>query len=64
MGIEKYSAEQLVERAVRNPRTYREGGCYVWKAVAEIFKLGSTSAAELCEKYGVDPDEFLEEESR
>jgi hypothetical protein len=47
---------QLLERAVRNciARTTHEKRR--WVAVMDTFALGSTYAAQLCRRFGVDPD--------
>lgn len=54
-SVEDISDAQLVERAVRNAR--RCSGGPMWGAVMEAFGLGSTYAAQLCSRFGVDPYE-------
>lgn len=52
--------ERLIERAVKNCRakSYRKGVKHPrWVAVMETFGLGSGYSAQLCRRFGVDPDE-------
>lgn len=46
----------LVERAVRNAHRGHPKGVR-WGHVADTFAVGSTSATELCVRFGVDPCE-------
>lgn len=58
--LRELTAEQLVERAVRNvmPRTL--GGNEIrWSAISDAFGLGSTYSIELCKKFGLDPEEYI-----
>lgn len=49
---------ELLCRAVRSFRPVkRSGGVPRWEAVSRIFMLGSTYSAQLCRKFGMDPDE-------
>jgi hypothetical protein len=48
----------LLERAVRNVRP-RQPRSPRWAAVAGAFGLGSSYAAQLCERFGLDPDDQL-----
>lgn len=49
---------ELLGRAVRSCRDpYVRGKHPRWTAVAHTFALGSTYAAQLCRRFGVDPDE-------
>lgn len=52
--------EQMVRSAVLNVRP-RKGFNYQyrWVCVSEILGVGSTTANELCVKFGKDPDEKL-----
>lgn len=53
---------ELLERAVRNARSRnaRRGHRHVrWSAVSDAFALGSTYAAQLCVRFGLDPDEMV-----
>lgn len=50
--------EDLVRRAVRYPPT-NTGAMPRWSHVGAIFGIGSTSAAELCVRFGFDPDEVI-----
>lgn len=43
---------ELVERAVRGAK-----GGPRWVAVKKAFAVGSTSAHNLCRRFGLDPDE-------
>lgn len=47
---------ELVERAVRNARHGREEGHVLWSYVTDAFGLGSTYAAQLCRRFGLDPE--------
>lgn len=52
--------EKLLERAVRNSRdgSYRKGVKHPrWVAVMDTFALGSTYSQQLCQRFGLDPDE-------
>lgn len=47
----------LMRRAVRNVvqrRPKRQE--FAWSAVSEVFGLGSTFSAQLCRRFGIDPD--------
>lgn len=48
--------EQLLERAVRGARKGR-GYHARWACVMELFGVGSTFAANLCIRFGLNPDE-------
>ena len=52
----------LVKNAVRNARSpfYRKGHKHWrWVAVRDVFCVGSSSAHELCRRFGLDPDELV-----
>lgn len=49
---------ELIRRAVHNARPRLRSGPR-WVGVADVFALGSTYSAQLCRKYGVDPDELV-----
>lgn len=54
--------EQLLFRAVKAARSdeYRKGVQHCrWVAVRDLFGLGSTSASDLCRRFGLDPDECV-----
>lgn len=54
--------EKLLERAVRGCRSrVQDRRCKHsrWVHVADTFALGSTFARQLCERFGVDPDESV-----
>ncbi len=52
--------EELLGRAVRQAQLPRDAAMGPrWRAVMDTFQLGSTYAKELCERFGVDPDETL-----
>lgn len=56
------SAENLIARAVCNAcdRGARKGYRHPrWVAVMDAFSLGSTYAAQLCRRYGLDPNETV-----
>lgn len=62
----QYSAESMVERAVRNakPHFTFTGDAPMWVAVMDAFGLGSTYARDLCRKHNLDPDETVSGVSR
>ncbi len=50
--------DELLRRAVKNARSRTSAGYQTrWSCVAECFLVGSTYAAELCRRFGLDPDE-------
>lgn len=54
--------EQLLCRAVAaaRDRNRRKGEHHPrWSAVAEVFLLGSTYAAQLCKRFGLNPNEMV-----
>lgn len=54
--------EKLLERAVRNARSSaQDRRCKHsrWVHVADTFALGSTFAHQLCERFGLDPNEAV-----
>jgi len=56
-GVRDISNADLVERAVRNATPHSLGPSPRWAAMMAVFAVGSTVAHEICEKYGLDPDE-------
>lgn len=49
----------LVERAVRASRP--NGGRQIrWACVKDTFSCGSTLAAHLCRRFGLDPNEYID----
>lgn len=48
----------LVERAVRSAG-HRDARGPRWAHVAHAFALGSTFSAQLCVRFGLDPDELV-----
>lgn len=55
------SDNELLARAVRSLVAYPpvRGGWTVGEAVMHRFALGSTYAAQLCRRFGVDPDKMV-----
>jgi len=54
--------EDLLRRAVANARArdLRKGAPHTrWAAVADVFALGSTYSAQLCGRFGFNPDEMV-----
>jgi hypothetical protein len=51
-----YEDGKLVERAVRNAHCGRSRGVR-WAHVVDAFAVGSTVAAALCRRFGLDPDD-------
>lgn len=54
-----HSAEVMVRNAVVNAKNSERFGRPRWACVVDILAIGSTSAFELCKKYGKDPDEHM-----
>ena len=49
---------ELIGRVVRGFRSSRRVGAVPrWEAVSRAFALGSTYSAQLCRRYGQDPEE-------
>lgn len=59
MSVRDIPDAELVERAVRNAKPSSRVRKPRWFAVQERFGLGSTYAAELCRRFGLDPDEMV-----
>ena len=57
---DNYTADRLVENAIRNAQPHEIGKNYRWVAVRDTFATGSTVAIELCRQFGLDPDEMVE----
>lgn len=54
--------DKLLERAVRNCRSsVQDRRCKYsrWVHVADTFALGRTFARQLCQRFGLDPDESV-----
>lgn len=54
--------DELLRRAVRSARDRgrRKGETHPrWTAVVDAFSLGSGFAAQLCRRFGLDPDEMV-----
>ena len=56
MSVCEIPDEELLRRAVTNARKGR-GYQPRWAAVMDSFMLGSTYAWQLCNRFGLDPDE-------
>lgn len=56
MSVCEIPDEELLRRAVTNARKGREYQPR-WVAVMDSFMLGSTYAWQLCNRFGLDPDE-------
>lgn len=54
-----YTADKLVERAVRNANPSESGKHPRWVAVMDTFATGATVAMELCRLFNLDPHEEL-----
>lgn len=55
-----YSMDRLLKRAVTMARPHSSGKSPRWVAVRDTFGWGSTTSAQLCLHYGVDPDEMID----
>lgn len=54
---------ELLRRAVERARSKSTLAVHPrWAAVRDVFMLGSTSAKALCKRFGVDPDQAVEEQ--
>lgn len=52
--------EELLERAVHAARDkFKRGKHYRWVAVMHVFAIGKTNAHQLCQRFGLDPDELV-----
>ncbi len=59
-SVADISDEILLKRAVSSARmrSSRKGARHLrWAAVSDVFALGSTYAAQLCRRFGLDPNE-------
>ena len=58
--VNDISNNELVGRAIRSARR-RHGRVKqpLWASVVDMFGLGSTYAKQLCQRYGLDPDEHV-----
>lgn len=60
--VDSIADAKLLERAVRNARDYTAPSRFKharWVAVSHVFALGSTFSAQLCRRFGLDPDEMV-----
>jgi len=55
VSVESITDEELVRRALLNTRL--KIGEPRWAATMRVFGLGSTYAAQLCRRFGLEPDE-------
>ncbi len=53
--------EELIRRVVKSARVKGRRGYKHprWAAVAEVFQLGSGYSAQLCRRFGLNPDEMV-----
>lgn len=49
----------LVKRAMMNLRNHEYDSRPRWALVKDVFGVGSTRAEDLCERFGLDPDEKI-----
>ena len=58
MSVDEIADTELLSRAMRSLTRFtpRSGGQTANQAVMDVFLLGSTYAAQLCRRFGVDPD--------
>ena len=60
MSVNSIPDADLLARAVASARSRRHNKGHKhprWVAVMDAFSLGSTYAAELCRRFGIDPEE-------
>lgn len=55
-----YSMENMIERAVKNARPKCYGKSPRWVGVMDTFHYGSTTSAQLCAHFGLDPWQEIE----
>lgn len=54
------SDEELLKRAVQGAHDkFKRGKHYRWVAVMHTFAVGRTTANDLCQRFGLDPDELI-----
>lgn len=62
MSVDDIEDDELLRRAVllarstRHPKGVKHPR---WVAVMSLFSLGSTYSAQLCRRFGLDPDEMV-----
>lgn len=57
-SVNDISDNDLLSRAVKNCRAKNSRGYQPrWVAVSDTFGLGSTYSWQLCQRFGLDPDE-------
>jgi hypothetical protein len=62
MSVNDIPDSDLLQRAVRECRRGRgRAKVILWSKVADRFALGSTYSAELCRRFGLDPDEMVKD---
>jgi hypothetical protein len=49
--------DRLLKQAVKYAVSTRKRGKPAWAGVSVVFALGSTYSAQLCRRFGLDPDE-------
>lgn len=54
-----YSDENMVRRVVLYCRNEDDAPLPRWAVVMRIFGTGSTTAADLCRRFGLNPDEMM-----
>lgn len=58
MPVSDIPDHELLKRAVTNARPIRAAGKQPrWVAIMDTFGLGSSYSSELCQRFGLDPDE-------
>lgn len=55
-----YSFEEMVKRAVLNAKPHCYGTLSRWAAIQDTFHYGSTTSAQICIHFGLDPHEEIE----
>lgn len=55
-----HSDSELIRRWLYAQVTYTcRGRVYLWSKVSRVFGVGSTSAVEICERHGYDPEKYV-----
>lgn len=56
----QYAEQEMLRRAVTYVRSRGNEPCERWVAVMDLFHYGSTTSANLCRHFGLDPFELVD----
>lgn len=54
--VDSITDAEFLKRAIAHAMRNRKKGDPAWVAVSKTFALGSTFSAQLCRRFGIDPD--------